>query len=399
MTDLSSQLMVALDDGGIGLERFALSQSVLDYAPVGMVITSADDVVIWANLAMDDFLGISRSQLVTSLFLSFVHVDDRAALSEDAACLLADQKIADVREFRWLNRDGKTRWGSIRTSIATAESGEPLLYGKPPRPCVIRQILDITDRKAAEHELARALAELQRRNVELERSNEELTQFAYVASHDLSEPLRVIAGHVELLARRYEGQLDENADRYIAFAVDGCTRMRVLIEDLLSFSRAGREMEFQSVELADAMEQVRRNLGPALMESEGSLFVDGELPTLRADGTQLVQVLTNLVANSLKYCRPELAPIVHVSALHSEDSWRIEIADNGVGIPKEQRERIFRIFQRLHGREIPGTGIGLAICRKVVERHQGTIDVSESRYGGAAFTICLPDRETLANER
>ena len=398
MTDLSSQLMVAVDDGGIGLERFALSQSVLDYAPVGMVITSADDVVIWANLAMDDFLGISRAQLDTSSFLSFVHVDDRSVLSEDAARLLAEQEITDVREFRWLNRDGKTRWGSIRTSIATAESGEPLLYGEPPRPCVIRQILDITDRKAAEGELARVLAELRRRNVELERSNEELTQFAYVASHDLSEPLRVIAGHVELLARRYEGQLDENADRYIAFAVDGCTRMRVLIEDLLSYSRAGREAQFQPVDVTEVMEQVRRNLGPALGESGGSLIVDGDLPTLTADRTQLVQVFTNLVANSLKYRRPDLAPAVHVSALHAEDSWRLEIADNGVGIPKEHRERIFRIFQRLHGRDIPGTGIGLAICRKIVERHQGTIEVGESPYGGTAFTIVLSDREALDNE-
>ena len=363
-----------------------------------MVITSADDVVIWANLAMDDFLGISRAQLVTSSFLSFVHVDDRSVLSEDAARLLAEQEITDVREFRWLNRDGKTRWGSIRTSIATAESGEPLLYGEPPRPCVIRQILDITDRKAAEGELARVLAELRRRNVELERSNEELTQFAYVASHDLSEPLRVIAGHVELLARRYEGQLDENADRYIAFAVDGCTRMRVLIEDLLSYSRAGREAQFQPVDVTEVMEQVRRNLGPALGESGGSLIVDGDLPTLTADRTQLVQVFTNLVANSLKYRRPDLAAAVHVSALHAEDSWRIEIADNGVGIPKEHRERIFRIFQRLHGRDIPGTGIGLAICRKIVERHQGTIEVGESPYGGTAFTIVLSDREALDNE-
>jgi light-regulated signal transduction histidine kinase (bacteriophytochrome) len=273
-----------------------------------------------------------------------------------------------------------------------------LLYGEPPRPCVIRQILDITERKAAEGELARVLAELRRRNVELERSNEELTQFAYVASHDLSEPLRVIAGHVELLARRYEGQLDENADRYIAFAVDGCTRMRVLIEDLLSYSRAGREAQFQPVDVTEVMEQVRRNLGPALGESGGSLIVDGDLPTLTADRTQLVQVFTNLVANSLKYRRPDLAPAVHVSALHAEDSWRLEIADNGVGIPKEHRERIFRIFQRLHGRDIPGTGIGLAICRKIVERHQGTIEVGESPYGGTAFTIVLSDREALDNE-
>ena len=398
MRELSTQLVVAVQDNSDTLQRLALSQSVLDHAPVGMVITSADEVVIWANLAMDDFVGISRARLVSCPFLPFVHADDRALLEADATRLLADREIPDVREFRWLEANGGARWGSVRTSIATTENGEPLLYGEPARPCVIRQILDITDRKASERRLARVLAELRERNVELERSNEELTQFAYVASHDLSEPLRVIAGHVELLARRYEGQLDENADRYIAFAVDGCTRMRVLIEDLLRYSRAGREVEFQPVDLTDAIEEVRCNLGPALEASRGSLIVDGQLPTLFGDRSQLVQVLTNLAANSLKYSRPDLPPAIHVSAAHEESSWRIAIADNGVGIPREHRERIFRIFQRLHGREVPGTGIGLAICRKIVERHQGSIEVSESSYGGAAFTVVLPDRETLVND-
>ena len=398
MTKASNLLMVALEDDGGASERFALSQSVLDHAPVGMVITSADEVVIWANRAMEDFLGVSRVHLVASPFLPYIHADDRGLLEADAAFLLAEEQIPEVREFRWLDRDGTTRWGSIRSSIAMAESGEPLLYGKPARPCVIRQILDITATRAAEQELAFVLAELRERNVELERSNEELTQFAYVASHDLSEPLRVIAGHVELLARRYEGQLDENADRYIAFAVDGCTRMRVLIEDLLTYSRAGREIEFQPVDVANALEQVRRNLGPALEKCGGSLTVDGTLPTLLADRTQLVQVLTNLIANSLKYCRPDLPPVVRVSARHDKNSWRLEIADNGVGIPKEHRERIFRIFQRLHGRDVPGTGIGLAICRKIVERHQGSIEVGENPHGGAAFTVVFPDREILANE-
>jgi light-regulated signal transduction histidine kinase (bacteriophytochrome) len=295
-------------------------------------------------------------------------------------------------------RDGTLRWGSLRISIALAESGEPLLYGTPARPCLIRQVLDITAKRNAEEELALVLSELRERNVELERSNEELTQFAYVASHDLSEPLRVISGHVELLARKYEGQLDENADRYIAFAVDGCARMRVLIEDLLTYSRAGRELEFRNVDLARAVEQVCGNLGPALEECGGSVIVDGTLPTVSADGPQLVQVFTNLAANSLKYSRPDLAPIVHFSARQDANSWRIEVADNGIGISNEHRERIFRIFQRLHGREIPGTGIGLAICRKIIERHHGSIEVGESPYGGAAFTIVLPNRDSAPNE-
>jgi signal transduction histidine kinase len=173
--------------------------------------------------------------------------------------------------------------------------------------------------------------------------------------------------------------------------------MRVLIDDLLTDSRAGREIELQLVDATDAIEQVPRNLGPALAESGGSLIIDGALPTLSADRTQLIQVFSNLVANSLKYCRPDLPPNVHVSARQEDDSWRIDIADKGVGIPAAHRERIFRLFQRLHGRDIPGTGIGLSICRKIVERHRGSIEVSQTPYGGAAFTIVLPDPEKVGN--
>jgi signal transduction histidine kinase len=200
-----------------------------------------------------------------------------------------------------------------------------------------------------------------------------------------------------LLAQRYQGQLDANADRYIAFAVDGCTRMRTLIEDLLRYSRAGREVAFEQVEMFEIMDQVRRNLAAALKASGGSLQVDGELDSVIADKSQLIQVIENLVNNSLKYAKPSVPPEVQVSTSREPGSWRLQIADNGVGIPEEYRHTVFRIFQRLHGREIPGTGIGLAICRKVVERHHGTIEIGDSAYGGAQFTIVLPQREALGD--
>jgi len=392
------QASVSLGSSGTQAEStFVLSQSVLDYAPIGMLITSADDKIIWANHAMEVLLGVPRPQLVDGAFLPFVHEIDRCVLAEDSEQLLSVQKVAGVREFRWLHHGGGIRWGSLRTAIALGDSGEPLLYGEPQRPCLIRQILDITEKNNAENELARVVADLQERNIELERSNEELTQFAYIASHDLSEPLRVISGHVELLAQRYQGQLDANADRYIAFAVDGCTRMRTLIEDLLRYSRAGREVAFEQVEMFEIMDQVRRNLAAALKASGGSLQVDGELDSVIADKSQLIQVIENLVNNSLKYAKPSVPPEVQVSTSREPGSWRLQIADNGVGIPEEYRHTVFRIFQRLHGREIPGTGIGLAICRKVVERHHGTIEIGDSAYGGAQFTIVLPQREALGD--
>jgi light-regulated signal transduction histidine kinase (bacteriophytochrome) len=347
---------------------------------------------------MEDLLGISRAELVGSPFLPFIHADDPKLLAVDAAHLLAAKGVQEVLEFRWRDGAGGRRWGSVRSSIGIAESGEPLLYGNPACLCVIRQILDITAKRTAEEELASVMAELRERNAELERSNEELTRFSYVASHDLSEPLRVIAGHAELLARRYEGQLDEDADRYIAFVVDGCTRMRALIEDLLRYSRSGREIELRPVDLTDAMQQVLRDLGPALEECGGSVELDGALPTLLADRSQMIQVLSNLVSNSLKYRRPDVSPVIHISASRVKNSWKLEIADNGVGIPIEHRERIFQIFQRLHGRDFPGTGIGLSICRRVIEHHQGTIEAGESPYGGAAFNILIPDRKTVSNE-
>jgi PAS domain S-box-containing protein len=197
------QLPVVIDDGGKTLGRFALSQSVLDHSPIGMAITTADDHVIWVNAAMnDDILGISRAHLDDRPFLSFVHPDHQAGVAEDTARLLCGEVAPPAREVRWIAPDGSTRWVSVRTSIATSESGQPLLHGDPALPCLIRQLLDITQRKSVESELALVLKQLQARNTELERSNEELTQFAYVASHDLSEPLRVIAGHVELFSQR-----------------------------------------------------------------------------------------------------------------------------------------------------------------------------------------------------
>jgi PAS domain S-box-containing protein len=226
---------------------------------------------------------------------------------------------------------------------------------------------------------------------ELERSNAELEHFAYVASHDLSEPLRTVAGFVELLQRRYQGRLDDDADRFIGYAVDGVSRMQVLIDDLLTYSRAGmRELELEPVNCAALVARVLRSLDPLIRESEAEITV-GSLPTVPADEGQLFQVFQNLISNAVKF--NEGAARVEVSAEQSRGGWRFSVADDGIGIDPEQTDRIFKMFQRLHGRdEYGGSGIGLALCKRVVERHGGEISFGARDEGGTVFRFTLPDR-------
>jgi PAS domain S-box-containing protein len=245
---------------------------------------------------------------------------------------------------------------------------------------------DVTERRAAEEALARQAAELTR-------SNRELEQFAYVASHDLQEPLRMVASYTQLLGRRYGAKLDDDAREFISFAVDGVTRMQALINDLLAYSRAGtREAPFEVVEAEAVLDRVLATLEPTIMEA-GATVVRQQLPTVLADPVQLGQVLQNLVQNAIKFRRPEVSPVVRISAEPVGGEWVFTIADNGIGIAPEFRARIFSLFQRLHSRdEYPGTGIGLSICQKIVERHGGRIWVEGTPGEGSIFRFTLPQR-------
>ncbi len=228
------------------------------------------------------------------------------------------------------------------------------------------------------------------RTIELERSNADLAQFAYIASHDLREPLRMVTCYVQMLERRYGSKLDEDARKYIGFAVDGSTRMGRLIEDLLAFSRVGtRACEFEVVDLSETMEAVRMNLQVAIEESDAAV-VYGKLPAVQGDTTQLLQLCQNLVANAIKF-RGELPPRVEITATKEEGRWRLIVSDNGIGIDLDHQERIFLIFQRLHQRGVyEGTGIGLAVCKKIVERHGGRITVESEPGKGSRFSFTLP---------
>ncbi len=236
-------------------------------------------------------------------------------------------------------------------------------------------------------------AELEAQASELARSNAELEQFAYVASHDLQEPLRKVASFCQALERRYHGQLDERADQYIEFAVDGAKRMQVLINDLLAFSRVGRSgRELEPVDLGEVVETVRATLSESLREAGASICIDDELPVVRGERALLVSLFQNLLVNAVKF-RGSEPPVVHLSARREGREWQLECSDNGIGVEAEYAERIFVIFQRLHSKEAyPGTGIGLAMCRKIVEYHGGRMWL-EPAAAGARFLFTLPIAE------
>jgi signal transduction histidine kinase len=238
-------------------------------------------------------------------------------------------------------------------------------------------------------ELVTQLRAGEEREADLARSNAELEQFAYVASHDLQEPLRKVASFCQMLQRRYEGQLDERADTYIEFAVDGAKRMQELISDLLAFSRVGRTTErFVPVDLGVALDMALRNLGGAVEESAAEV-VRGEMPVVMGDRSLLVALFQNLIGNAIKF-RSDGHPVVSIEARQDGPEWEFTVADNGIGIPDEYRDRVFVIFQRLHGRdEYSGTGIGLALCRKIVEFHGGSIGVEDHDGPGTTIRFTL----------
>jgi light-regulated signal transduction histidine kinase (bacteriophytochrome) len=223
-----------------------------------------------------------------------------------------------------------------------------------------------------------------------------LEQFAYVASHDLQEPLRMVAGYLQLLGERYQGKLDEKADKFIGYAVDGAERMSSLIRDLLAYSRVNsRGEEIRLVDSQISLEYALRNLTVSIEES-GAEIVRDPLPTIRADSMQLALIFQNLIGNALKFRTPDRPPKIQISACQEDGHWQFSVKDNGIGFEQQYEEKIFLIFQRLHGRgQYPGTGIGLAICKRIIERHGGKIWATSTPGEGTIFYFTLPSQEKI----
>ena len=285
-------------------------------------------------------------------------------------------------------------------SVARGNYDHDITTGGPPELARLAVDVDTMRRQIAsdlaEVELARrqieaAHEQLESQAEELMRSNRDLEQFAYVASHDLQEPLRKVASFCQLLQRRYQGQLDERADQYIAFAVSGAQRMQRLINDLLAFSRIGRTTSgFTEVDLDQVVADTISQLEPTL-EAAGARVTWADLPVVRGEEQLLGTLVTNLVANAVKFRRPEVPAQVELSCRRTDDVYEISCVDNGIGIEQEFADKVFVIFQRLHPRDAyPGTGIGLAIAKKIVEYHGGTIRVDTAHSGGAAIRFTLP---------
>ncbi len=247
---------------------------------------------------------------------------------------------------------------------------------------IICSSIDITEQKQSEEELKETLKEL-------ERSNKELEQFAYVASHDLQEPLRMVASYVQLLERRYKGKLDSDADEFIAYTVDGAFRMQRMIQDLLAYSRVGTKgKEFEMMDSTHALGQAVANLFGAIDES-GAIVINDNLPTVKADETQIAQLFQNLIDNAIKF-RGKEPPRIHIGVKKKACEWLFSVHDNGIGIDSQYGERIFEIFQRLHEKEkYPGTGIGLSICKRIVERHGGRIWMESKPRNGTTFFFTI----------
>jgi light-regulated signal transduction histidine kinase (bacteriophytochrome) len=235
------------------------------------------------------------------------------------------------------------------------------------------------------------------RTEELQRSNDDLQHFAYVASHDIKEPMRMISSYSALLQRRYQGRLDADADTYIGFIVDGVKRMNTLITDLLEYSRAGQSSGEQTTEVEPGaiFENVLENLKVTIADA-GATVTSDPLPAIVYDPVRLEQLLQNLIANAVKYRDPSRAAHVHLSAERRPGETVFSVRDNGVGIAPEHREQVFGIFKRLHGKEIEGTGIGLAMCKKIVERHGGRIWVESTPGSGSTFFFSVPHARSAA---
>ena len=347
-----------------------LFQALFSSPAIGIAILDEHGHLVEVNESFSELLGCARDELLHTRGMDWVHRPDRKAVSENEQ-QLGSGKISRYRlTVRLKKRNSRLVWVMLTVNPIQRITGERLFL-------VTTENID--QRVKAERKLVQ-------RAEELARSNKDLEQFAYMASHDLQQPLRTISNFVQLLDRKYADQLDEEAREFIRYAVEGSTRMQRMIRDLLAYSRVQRlDLELEFVDFNEVMEEVNTNLQEVAQASTANVLSE-YLPALRASRRQMVQLFQNLIENAIKFSRNEQRPEVIIAAEEEGSRVRFSVRDNGIGIAEEHRDRIFSLFQRLHEQEsVEGTGIGLAICQKIVENHGGKIWVESEPGKGSIF--------------
>jgi PAS domain S-box-containing protein len=352
-------------------ERF---RTLIENAQDGISIAEPDGTMRYVSPSTERILGFKPEELVGKNVTEFLHPDDVYNAFEPRPRLLGEPETLMSQIYRLRHKDGSWR---------VIEATNKNLLEDPKVRGIVSNFRDITERKEGEESLARYAAELMC-------SNKELEQFAFIASHDLQEPLRLMRIYVQLFAKRYQGKLDSDADEFVGYIVSSARRMQELIDGLLAYSLVvvpGKEV--QEVDCEATLDRALGSLHTAVEES-GVMVTHGSLPHVIGDGLQLEQLFQNLIDNAIKF-RSEETPRIHVSAEEKAGEWIFSVQDNGIGIDPEFAERIFVVFKRLHREEdYPGAGVGLTLCRKIVERHNGRIWVESEAGKGATFRFTIP---------
>lgn len=356
-------------------------RSLLEAAPDAMIISSENGEISLVNSQAEAMFGYSREELLGHSLL--------AVVPEWKACSSSEKLELETFARR---KDGSEFPAEINLSPLQTDEGLLLTSA----------IRDVTERRRAdeairelnaglEQRVAERTAELMASNEALRQSNDDLNQFAYAASHDLQEPLRITALYSQMLQKKYAGQLDGQADQYIDFIVNGAHRMETLLKDLLSYSQVGSSAEGPAgeVECTEVIQQVKLNLQGSIEQNQAAVTSNG-LPAVQAHRSRLIQLFQNLIGNAIKY-RGSDPPRIHVAAQRKAEEWVLSVRDNGIGIKPEYMRQIFGIFKRLHGNTYPGSGIGLAICQRIVESYGGRIWVESVLGEGSTFFFTLPN--------
>jgi PAS domain S-box-containing protein len=356
-------------------ERF---RGAFESSAIGLAIVDLDGTIREVNRSLGDMLGYSRGELLGTSFFAIAHPDD-LPLESPRESLLTGAVTGLPLEKRYLHRTGHTVWAELSVSVVRDEQGQPAYY--------ISQAVDITARKDADQVT-------KRRAAELERSNAELEEFAYVAAHELREPLRTVTSYVQVLADKYREKLDARAKRWIRYIVEGVERMQRFIEDLLTLADISTGgVLLRPTDIGAVVARMWKAMETHHLAVEAHLEV-GSLPTLDADEGQMEQLFRNLLDNAIRYRQPGAPLLVDVSVARvsrgHDTAWEFTVRDNGVGFDMAHAERIFRMFERAN-RSSDGTGIGLAICKRIVERHGGRIRSESTPGEGSAFIFTLAE--------